>query len=162
MKEILEQLLNKKHLSRQQAYNLMSSIMSGDVDDIQISGVLVALRAKGETVDEITGFADAMRKKMLKISLSYPAVDLCGTGGDSLGTFNISTVASFVVAGSGVHVAKHGNRSMTSKSGSADVLQALGIPIDLPPEKSAEFFGFGVILLSISGFSKFLVVILEL
>ena len=66
MKEILEQLLNKKHLSRQQAYNLMSSIMSGDVDDIQISGVLVALRAKGETVDEITGFADAMRKKMLK------------------------------------------------------------------------------------------------
>ncbi len=146
MKEILEQLLNKKHLTRQQAYNLMSSIMSGDVDDIQISGVLVALRAKGETVDEITGFADAMRKKMLKISLSHPAVDLCGTGGDSLGTFNISTVASFVVAGSGVHVAKHGNRSMTSKSGSADVLQALGIPIDLPPEKSAEnidCFGLG-------------------
>ncbi len=138
MKEILEKLLRKKNLEREQAYKLMSSIISGKYNDIQIAGILIALRAKGEAVDEITGFTDAMREKMLKISLSYPAIDLCGTGGDSLGTFNISTVASFVVAGSGVHVAKHGNRSMTSKSGSADVLQALGIPIDLPPEKSAE------------------------
>ena len=146
MKHILEQLLNKKHLSREQAYNLMSSIMSGEYDDIQITGILIALRAKGETVDEITGFADVMRKKMLKVSLNKPAIDLCGTGGDSLGTFNISTVASFVVAGSGVHVAKHGNRSMTSKSGSADVLQALGIPINLSPEQTAEnidSFGLG-------------------
>ena len=146
MKHILEQLLDKKHLSREQAYNLMSSIMSGEYDDIQTSGILIALRAKGETVDEITGFADAMRRKMLKISLNKPAIDLCGTGGDSLGTFNISTVASFVVAGSGVHVAKHGNRSMTSKSGSADVLQALGIPINLSPEQTAENidrFGLG-------------------
>jgi len=146
MKHILEQLLDKKHLSREQAYNLMSSIMSGEYDDIQTSGILIALRAKGETVDEITGFADVMRRKMLKISLNKPAIDLCGTGGDSLGTFNISTVASFVVAGSGVHVAKHGNRSMTSKSGSADVLQALGIPINLPPEQTAENidrFGLG-------------------
>lgn len=146
MKHILEQLLDKKHLSREQAYNLMSSIMSGEYDDIQTTGILIALRAKGETVDEITGFADVMRRKMLKISLNKPAIDLCGTGGDSLGTFNISTVASFVVAGSGVHVAKHGNRSMTSKSGSADVLQALGIPINLPPEQTAENidrFGLG-------------------
>ena len=146
MKHILEQLLDKKHLSQDEAYNLMSSIMSGEYDDIQTSGILIALRAKGETVDEITGFADAMRRKMLKISLNKPAIDLCGTGGDSLGTFNISTVASFVVAGSGVHVAKHGNRSMTSKSGSADVLQALGIPINLPPEQTAENidrFGLG-------------------
>jgi len=146
MKPILEQLLDKKHLSREQAYNLMSSIMSGEYDDIQTTGILIALRAKGETVDEITGFADVMRRKMLKISLNKPAIDLCGTGGDSLGTFNISTVASFVVAGSGVHVAKHGNRSMTSKSGSADVLQALGIPINLPPEQTAENidrFGLG-------------------
>jgi len=146
MKHILEQLLDKKHLSQDEAYNLMSSIMSGEYDDIQTTGILIALRAKGETVDEITGFADAMRRKMLKISLNKPAIDLCGTGGDSLGTFNISTVASFVVAGSGVHVAKHGNRSMTSKSGSADVLQALGIPINLPPEQTAENidrFGLG-------------------
>jgi len=146
MKHILEQLLDKKHLSREQAYNLMSSIMSGEYDDIQTTGILIALRAKGETVDEITGFADVMRRKMLKISLNKPAIDLCGTGGDSLGTFNISTVASFVVAGSGVHVAKHGNRPMTSKSGSADVLQALGIPINLPPEQTAENidrFGLG-------------------
>ena len=146
MKHILEQLLDKKHLSQDEAYNLMSSIMSGEYDDIQTTGILIALRAKGETVDEITGFADVMRRKMLKISLNKPAIDLCGTGGDSLGTFNISTVASFVVAGSGVHVAKHGNRSMTSKSGSADVLQALGIPINLPPEQTAENidrFGLG-------------------
>tara|TARA_B100001123_G_C15334326_1_gene1032278 strand:+ start:428 stop:1423 length:996 start_codon:yes stop_codon:yes gene_type:complete len=138
MKQILEQLLNRDDFSRDKAFDVMLSIMSGEFNDAQIAGFLMALRAKGETVDEITGFADAMREKMVKVSLSHPAIDMCGTGGDSSGTFNISTAATFVVAGADVHVAKHGNRSMTSKSGSADVLQALGIPINLEVAKSAE------------------------
>jgi anthranilate phosphoribosyltransferase len=138
MKQILEQLLNKHNLIRDEAYNIMLSIMSGEYDDAQIAGFLMALRAKGETVDEIAGFAQAMREKMVTIQLETPAIDMCGTGGDALGTFNISTAATFVVAGAGVHVAKHGNRSMTSKSGSADVLQALGISIDKSVEESTE------------------------
>ena len=138
MKQILEQLLNQHNLTRDEAYNIMLSIMSGEYDDAQIAGFLMALRAKGETVDEITGFTQAMREKMVTIQLETPAIDMCGTGGDALGTFNISTAATFVVAGAGVHVAKHGNRSMTSKSGSADVLQALGISIDKSVEKSTE------------------------
>ena len=138
MKQILEQLLNQHNLTRDEAYNIMLSIMSGEYDDAQIAGFLMALRAKGETVDEITGFTQAMREKMVTIQLETPAIDMCGTGGDALGTFNISTAATFVIAGAGVHVAKHGNRSMTSKSGSADVLQALGISIDKSVEKSTE------------------------
>lgn len=138
MKQILEQLLNQHNLTRDEAYNIMLSIMSGEYDDAQIAGFLMALRAKGETVDEITGFAQAMREKMVTIQLETPAIDMCGTGGDALGTFNISTAATFVIAGAGVHVAKHGNRSMTSKSGSADVLQALGISIDKSVEESSE------------------------
>ena len=138
MKQILEQLLNQHNLTQDEAYNIMLSIMSGEYDDAQIAGFLMALRAKGETVDEITGFAQAMREKMVTIQLETPAIDMCGTGGDALGTFNISTAATFVVAGAGVHVAKHGNRSMTSKSGSADVLQALGISIDNSVEESTE------------------------
>ena len=138
MKQILEQLLDKQNLTRDKAFNVMSSIMSGEFDDPQIAGFLMALRAKGETVDEITGFAQAMRDIMVTVPLDFPAIDMCGTGGDALGTFNISTTATFVVAGAGVHVAKHGNRSMTSKSGSADVLQALGIAIDKSVEESTK------------------------
>tara|TARA_Y100001970_G_scaffold76375_1_gene96961 strand:- start:1819 stop:2814 length:996 start_codon:yes stop_codon:yes gene_type:complete len=138
MKQILEQLLDKQNLSKDEAFRVMLSIMSGEYNDAQISGFLVALRAKGETVDEITGFAKAMREKMVTVPLSTPAIDMCGTGGDASGTFNISTAATFVVAGTGVRVAKHGNRSMTSKSGSADVLQALGIIIDKSVDKFLE------------------------
>jgi len=138
MKQILEQLLIKQNLTRDESCNVMLSIMSGEFDDAQIAGFLMALRAKGETVDEITGFAKAMREKMVTIQLDSPAIDMCGTGGDASGTFNISTAATFVVAGTGVRVAKHGNRSMTSKSGSADVLQALGISIDKSVEESTE------------------------
>ncbi|MBT7114154.1 MAG: anthranilate phosphoribosyltransferase, partial [Candidatus Marinimicrobia bacterium] len=138
MKQILEQLLDKQNLSRPEAFDIMHSIISGKYDDIQIAGFLIALRAKGETVNEITGFAQAMREKMVTVSLNTPAIDMCGTGGDALGTFNISTTATFVVAGAGIHVAKHGNRSMTSKSGSADVLQALGISIDKSVEESID------------------------
>ena len=138
MKHVLEQLLDKQNLNVNEAFNMMLSIMSGEYDDAQIAGFLLALRAKGETIDEITGFAQAMREKMVSVRLDSPAIDMCGTGGDASGTFNISTAATFVVAGAGVHVAKHGNRSMTSKSGSADVLQALGIVIDKPAEMSIE------------------------
>jgi anthranilate phosphoribosyltransferase len=146
MKQILEQILDKQNLTRDEAFNVMFSIMSGEFDDPQIAGFLMALRAKGETVDEITGFAQAMREKMVTAPLDSAAIDMCGTGGDATGTFNISTAATFVVAGAGVHVAKHGNRSMTSKSGSADVLQALGIAIDKSVEESTidiEEIGLG-------------------
>ena len=138
MKQILEQLLEGNDLSNDRAFDVMLSIMSGKFNDAQIAGFLMALRAKGETVDEIAGFANAMRKKMVSVPLASPAIDMCGTGGDARGTFNISTAASFVVAGAGVKVAKHGNRSMTSQSGSADVLQSLGIAIDNSVENSVE------------------------
>jgi anthranilate phosphoribosyltransferase len=138
MKNILEKLLEKVNLSTAEAYELMDSIISGKYTDIQIGGLIIALRSKGETVEEITGFAKAMREKMVKLPLSVPAIDMCGTGGDALGTFNISTAACFVVAGAEVRVAKHGNRSMTSKSGSADVLQALDIDINKSVESSMQ------------------------
>jgi len=138
MKLLLEQLLNKENLTTENAFLVMSEIMSGKYTDIEISGFLIALRSKGETIHEITGFAQAMRNKMINVPLSKPAIDMCGTGGDSSGTFNISTAASFVVAGSGINVAKHGNRSMTSKSGSADVLEALGVKINNSPQDSAK------------------------
>ena len=138
MKQILEQLLEGNDLSNDRAFDVMLSIMSGKFNDAQIAGFLMALRAKGETVDEIAGFANAMREKMVSVPLASSAIDMCGTGGDARGTFNISTAASFVVAGAGVKVAKHGNRSMTSQSGSADVLQSLGIAIDNSVENSVE------------------------
>ena len=138
MKQILEQLLEGNDLSNDRAFDVMLSIMSGKFNDAQIAGFLMALRAKGETVDEIAGFAKAMREKMVSVPLASSAIDMCGTGGDARGTFNISTAASFVVAGAGVKVAKHGNRSMTSQSGSADVLQSLGIAIDNSLENSVE------------------------
>ena len=137
MKKILENLLSGKDLSQQEAKEIMIRIMSGEFDDAQIAGFLVALRAKGETSNEIAGFSRAMREKMTSIPISSEAIDLCGTGGDGKGTFNISTAASFVVAGAGVKVAKHGNRSMTSRSGSADVISALGVDISMSPEKMA-------------------------
>jgi len=138
MKQILEQLLEGNDLSNDRAFDVMLSMMSGKFNDAQIAGFLMALRAKGETVDEIAGFANAMREKMVSVPLASSAIDMCGTGGDARGTFNISTAASFVVAGAGVKVAKHGNRSMTSQSGSADVLQSLGIAIDNSLENSVE------------------------
>jgi len=123
-------------LTREQAAEAMSCLMSGTATPAQMGGFLIGLRMKGETVDEITGFAETMRRFATKVPATRrPLVDTCGTGGDNSGTFNISTTAAFVVAGAGVSVAKHGNRSATSKCGSADVLEALGVALDLAPEQ---------------------------
>ena len=136
MKHYLEKILALENLTLDESYQLMLRIMSGKLNDAQISGLLIALRMKGESVDEITGFAEAMREKMIKLDLGFPAIDMCGTGGDGVGTFNISTCASFIVAGAGVKVAKHGNRAISSNSGSADVLIELGIDVNRTTEES--------------------------
>lgn len=138
MKEVLEQLLARQNLTRAQSVEILTDIMSGRYNDNQIAAFLVALRGKGETSEEIAGFAEAMRNKMTKVTISVDAIDMCGTGGDGTGTFNISTAASFVVAGAGVPVAKHGNRAISSKAGSADVLSALGIDYTTDPSKAGS------------------------
>ena len=129
MKKFLNKIIDGRDLSIEESFDVMNDLMSGNLDDVQISALLTALRCKGESVSEILGFAKAMRQRMLKMPLQKDALDICGTGGDSSGTFNISTATCFVISGAGISVAKHGNRSMTSKSGSADVLQSLGINI---------------------------------
>jgi anthranilate phosphoribosyltransferase len=135
MKTHIEKCLAGEHLTVEEASSALSAIMTGQATDAQIAGILIALRAKGETVDELVGFARTMREHGIKLHIEDPnAIDMCGTGGDGLGTFNISTVASFVVAGAGVTVAKHGNRSVSSQSGSADVLAALGVNIQCSAE----------------------------
>ena len=131
------------HLSRQEAETAMEEILSGRAGEDSIVALLAALRTKGETVEELVGFARAMRRHATPIfsDASRPdelLVDTCGTGGDASGTFNISTTAAFVAAGAGVRVAKHGNRSISSKCGSADVLEALGISLDVSPERVGE------------------------
>jgi len=130
MKAHIEKCLSGEHLTVEEASNALDTIMTGQATDSQIAGLLIALRAKGETADELVGFARTMREHSVKVAIEDPnAIDMCGTGGDCSGTFNISTVASFVVAGAGVTVAKHGNRSVSSQSGSADVLTALGVNV---------------------------------
>lgn len=137
--EILERLLAGEDLNAAEAEALMSAIMAGEATPAQIAGVLIALRAKGETVEEILGFARAMRQAAVPVRPTRDdVIDTCGTGGDRAGTFNISTTVAFVVAGAGLAVAKHGNRSVSSRSGSADVLLALGARLDLPPERIAQ------------------------
>ena len=138
MKTTIDKLLGNQSLNQDESREIMFKIMSGEFNDVQIAGFLIALRSKGESSSEIAGFTQAMREKMTSVPIQSDAIDMCGTGGDARGTFNISTAASFVVAGAGVKVAKHGNRSMTSKSGSADVLTALGVDITMSPEKVAE------------------------
>ena len=121
-------------LSREEAARGFDTMMSGEATPSQMGGLLMALRVRGETVDEITGAVTAMREKMLRVESPPDAVDIVGTGGDASGSFNISTCAAFIVAGAGVPVAKHGNRALSSRSGAADVLAALGVNIDLAPE----------------------------
>lgn len=136
---ILEKLLNSVNLSVEESTNVANLIMNGKINNSQIAALLTALKIKGETPEEIAGFAFAMRNNGLKILSSDPdTIDVCGTGGDNSGSFNISTAVSFVVAGAGIKVAKHGNRSITSKSGSSDVLNELGIKIDLTPGKAEQ------------------------
>src|SRR5205809_7517034 len=151
--EALHQVANhRESLSREMAREVMSEILSGGATDAQIAGLLVALNMKGESVEEIVGFAEAIRSAAAPLeSLRTEAgaldvsgterealVDTCGTGGDVSGTFNISTATAFAVAGAGVRVAKHGNRSVTSRCGSADVIEALGVNITLPPARASE------------------------
>lgn len=138
MKELLRVLSRGEALTAEQAETAMHAIMSGDAEPMQVAGLLMGLRARGETVTELTAFTSVMRSYALPVSCDDPhAIDLCGTGGDGHGTFNISTAAGFVCAGAGVTVAKHGNRSVSSKSGSADVLEALGVNINVAPEAVA-------------------------
>ncbi len=139
---ILNRLVDFQNLSQEETYKLFLDIMEGKISPTLTGAILTALRMKGETKDEIVGAAKAMREKSLKVPLKEDirrlAIDTCGTGGDKKGTFNISTAVAFVVASAGIPVAKHGNRSVSSKIGSADILEALGIKIDLSPEKVAE------------------------
>lgn len=130
MKEIIGRVAAGATLSEAQAEEVFEIIMSGDATPAQIGGLLMGLRVRGETVEEITGAARIMRAKALKIEAPAGAIDIVGTGGDEAGTYNISTAASFVVAACGVPVAKHGNRAVSSKSGASDVLTALGVNID--------------------------------
>jgi anthranilate phosphoribosyltransferase len=138
LKQYIEKCLDGGSLTVEEASQALELIMTGQASDVQIAGLLVALRAKGETVDELVGFAKTMRAKSVEVKVEDPdAIDMCGTGGDGLGTFNISTVSSFVAAGAGATVAKHGNKSVSSRSGSADVLSALGVNIQCPVERVA-------------------------
>src|SRR5580693_2461174 len=134
IKALIGQVASGAALSRETAYEAFASMMSGEVTPSQIGGLLMGLRVRGETVDEITGAVTAMRAKMLTVEAPDDAIDVVGTGGDASGSFNISTCAAFIVAGAGVPVAKHGNRALSSRSGSADVLTALGVKIDIAPE----------------------------
>ena len=139
IRDAISKLIDKKDLSEQETTDVFTQIMSGSATDAQIASFLTALRLKGETIDEITGAAKVMRQKATSITPKVKAlVDTCGTGGDSTGTFNISTTAAFIVAGAGIPVAKHGNKSVSSKSGSADVLEALGINLDVTPKTVTE------------------------
>jgi anthranilate phosphoribosyltransferase len=136
IKDAIAKLAERTSLSEKEAEEVMLEIMGGQATPAQIAAYLMGLRIKGETVEEIAGSARAMRDKATRIRVADPlVVDTCGTGGDRAHTFNISTTAAFVVAGGGLTVAKHGNRSVSSKSGSADVLVALGVKIDLPTER---------------------------
>src|ERR1035437_4353160 len=135
MKLQIEKCLSGSDLTIEESSLALDMILTGRATEAQIGGLLVALRAKGEAVDELVGFAQILRDRGIQLKIDDPdAIDMCGTGGDGLGTFNISTVSSFVVAGAGVTVAKHGNRSVSSKSGSADVLTALGVNVQCSPE----------------------------
>jgi len=134
VREALEAVVSGRDLDMSTARAVMDAMMEGAATPAQIGALIVALRMKGETVDEIAGMVESMRAHATVVSLSVDAVDTCGTGGDGAGTFNISTAAALVAAGAGCPVAKHGNRAASSRCGSADVLEALGVVISLPPD----------------------------
>jgi anthranilate phosphoribosyltransferase len=138
--DILDALVRGDSLTVAQASAAMGNIMNGDVSDAQLAGFLVALRAKGESVDEVVGFRDAILAAALPLDVSSDAVDIVGSGGDPVGILNVSSIAAMVVSAAGVPVIKHGNRAASSKSGANDVLTALGIDISLSPERVAKVF----------------------
>lgn len=135
LKSIIAKVATGATLSREEAASAFDRMMSGEATPSQLGGLLMALRVRGETVDEITGAVSAVRAKMLRVKAPANAVDVVGTGGDGSGSVNVSTCASFIVAGTGVPVAKHGNRALSSRSGAADVLSSLGVKIDITPEQ---------------------------
>ena len=146
IQELIQKLVDGLTLSFDESVQAMNQIMEGEATPAQFGAFVTALRLKGETVDEVAGMASVMREKSLQVNTSGNLVDTCGTGGDSSGTFNVSTASAFVAAGAGAKVAKHGNRAMSGKTGSADVLEALGANISLSPEsveKCIEQTGFG-------------------
>jgi anthranilate phosphoribosyltransferase len=134
-KSIIGKVATGATLTREEAASAFDSMMSGEATPSQMGGLLMALRVRGETVEEITGAVSAMRGKMLRVTAPAEAVDIVGTGGDGSGSVNVSTCAAFIVAGSGIPVAKHGNRALSSRSGAADVLASLGVKIDLRPDE---------------------------
>lgn len=149
IKEAIARLVGGHSLTMNEASTVMEEIMEGRATPAQFGAFVTALRLKGETVEEIAGLAKTMRAKALRVNINESVVDTCGTGGDGLGTFNISTAAAFVTAACGLKVAKHGNRAMSSQCGSADVMEALGVKIDLNPEqvlKCLEKVGIGFML----------------
>jgi len=135
LKSIIGKVATGATLSRDEAASAFDAMMSGEATPSQMGGLLMALRVRGETVEEITGAVSAMRAKMLRVDAPPDAIDIVGTGGDGSGSVNVSTCASFIVAGAGIPIAKHGNRALSSRSGAADVLAALGVKIDLRPEQ---------------------------
>jgi anthranilate phosphoribosyltransferase len=135
----IQRLVDGEHLSQQAMHDVMTAVMSGQTTDAQIAGLLVALRIRGETMDEIAGAAEVMRRLVTRVHVDQEhLVDLVGTGGDGANLFNVSTASTFVAAAAGARVAKHGNRSVSSSSGSSDVLETLGVPLDLSPEEIAR------------------------
>lgn len=138
IKEAIYKLINHEDLTYDESLAVMDEIMSGTATQAQMGGFLTALRVQGETIDEITAFATVMREKGVKITPEREVIDIVGTGGDEAGTFNISTTSAFIVAAGGVPVAKHGNRSVSSKSGAADVLEKLGAKVDLTAQQNEE------------------------
>ena len=138
LKPLIAKAADGKALTRKEAETAFSVMMSGEATPSQIAGLLMALRVRGETVDEITGAVSVMRDKMLRVEAPANAIDIVGTGGDATGSYNISTCAAFVAAGCGLKVAKHGNRALSSKSGAADVLMALGVNLELTPEMISQ------------------------
>jgi anthranilate phosphoribosyltransferase len=135
MKALLALVAGGERLSLDQARSAFEIMMSGDATPAQVGGFLMGLRVRGETVDELTGGAEALRERMVEVQAPADAIDTCGTGGDASGTFNVSTAAALVVAACGVPVAKHGNRALSSRAGSADILAALGVNIDVEPSR---------------------------
>lgn len=141
IKSVIQQVAEGETLSQDLAAQTMDAIMSGDITAAQIGALVTALRMRGETIEEIAGFASAMRDHALKVDIASdgrPLLDTCGTGGDHSNSFNISTTATFVIGAAGVRIAKHGNRAASSRCGSADLLEGLGVQVELTPDQVAE------------------------